>query len=131
MTGARLAAIVIAAAGRTAAADPPEPATAATVADAPRPGQESGRADEVDPGDSAARIAARGVLFVPKVAVDVVLSPVRGLVWANDRYKLEDLYWRVFFNDARTVGLYPTATFQSGLPFFASIATRWASSVPM
>jgi len=114
MTGVRLAAIVVAAAGQTAAADPSPPATAATVADAPRPGEESGRADEVDPGDSTARVAARGALFVPKVAIDVVLSPLRGLLWANDRYKLEELYWRVFFNDARTIGLYPTATFQTG-----------------
>jgi len=49
--------------------------------------------------------------------------PVRGLVWSEDKYRLEDLYYRVFFNDARTIGLYPTATYESG--FGASIGARF------
>lgn len=51
---------------------------------------------------------------MPKLGVDVALSPVRLGVWAYDRYHLDDLYYRVFYNDARTIGLVPTATFDSG-----------------
>ncbi|HEX8115450.1 MAG TPA: BamA/TamA family outer membrane protein [Kofleriaceae bacterium] len=92
----------------------PKEVTAADVQDAPVPGTESGQSTALDPGDSAFRVAARGLLFVPKLAVAAVLSPVRGAFWANDRYGLEDLYYRVFYNDDRTIGLFPTATYTSG-----------------
>ncbi|HEU4733396.1 MAG TPA: BamA/TamA family outer membrane protein [Kofleriaceae bacterium] len=88
--------------------------TAADVAGAPVPGDESGRVDEIDPGDSLARRGLRGILFVPKVAVDVALSPLRLSAWAFDRYHLDELYYRVFFNDERTIGLVPTASYESG-----------------
>lgn len=94
----------------------PKPAevTAADVQDAPLPGNESGQITALDRGDSAFRVAARGVLFVPKLAAAAVLSPVRGAFWADDRYRLEDLYYRVFYNDDRTIGLFPTASYTSG-----------------
>ena len=86
--------------------------TAEDVARSPLPGDESGRKD---PGerDSALRQIGRGLLFFPKLAVDLALSPVRGGVWAVDRYHLPDLYRKVFFNDALTIGLYPTISIDS------------------
>jgi hypothetical protein len=30
------------------------------------------------------------MLFLPKVAVDIVLSPVRWSIWAYDRHHLDD-----------------------------------------
>ena len=83
------------------------------LAGAPLPGGESGRIDPGEGGDSTLRMGLRGVLFVPKVAVNLVLSPVRLSAWAFDRYHLDELYYRVFFNDARTIGLIPTASFDS------------------
>jgi len=85
----------------------------------PPPGDESGRADPIDPGDSALRMVARGALVVPKLALELTLSPVRGLVWADDRYDLSTLYYRTFFNVDRTIGLFPTATYESGFGFSA------------
>ncbi|HEX3477484.1 MAG TPA: BamA/TamA family outer membrane protein [Kofleriaceae bacterium] len=87
--------------------------TWADLAGAPVPGAESGR---IDPpaGDSIWRLGLRGLLFVPKVATDAVLSPVKLTAWAYDRYHLDELYYRVFFNDARTIGLVPTAALDSG-----------------
>jgi len=102
----------VAAAGR-AVADPSPPATAADVAAQPRPGGESGRTDMPE-GDSALRQAGRAALFVPRLVVDAALSPIDGAVWMQDRYKLDQLYYKVFFNDAHTIGLYPTATYASG-----------------
>lgn len=87
--------------------------TWADVAGAPVPGAESGRLDPPD-GDSIWRLGLRGILFVPKVAADAVLSPARLTAWAYDRYHLDELYYRVFFNDARTIGLVPTAAYDSG-----------------
>ena len=105
------------AAASSANADPPPPErepSAADVANEPMPGSESGRTDPIDDGDSTAREVGRGLLFVPKVAADVALTPVRTGVWLFDRYQLDKWYYRIFFNDERTIGLYPTAAFESG-----------------
>ncbi len=67
-------------------------------------------------GDSAFRMVMRGVLVVPKlVVVDGVLSPMYGVVWAQDHYDLENLDHRVFYNDDRTIGIFPTANYVTGL----------------
>jgi hypothetical protein len=68
----------------------PRELTAADVQDAPIPGDEGGLLTALDPGDSAFRVVARGVLFIPKLVIAAALSPVRGAIWADDRYRLED-----------------------------------------
>ena len=87
--------------------------TAADVANAPLPGFESGRLDELD-SDSTLRVIGRGALFPPKILADVALWPIHGALWANERYDLENLYYRTFFNADRTIGLFPTAAYESG-----------------
>jgi hypothetical protein len=89
--------------------------SAADVAADPVPGFESGRADPIDDGDSAWRKVGRGLLYVPKLAVDLALSPFRGGLWVNEHYHVTDWYNRVFFNDAQTIGLYPTISIDSAL----------------
>jgi hypothetical protein len=91
--------------------------TAAAVAGAPLPGQESGRADDGDGGDGAVRWILRGVLFLPRIAVELVDAPVRAVLWANQRYELSNVYYRLLFNDRRTIGLVPTGTFDTGFGF--------------
>ena len=91
----------------------PEP-TAADVAGAPVPGQESGRLDPIDGGDSPARLIGRGFLFLPKVAVQAALAPVRAGIWANERYHLRDRAHGVMFNEPGTMGLYPRVGLESG-----------------
>jgi hypothetical protein len=93
--------------------------SAEDLAGAPIPGNESGRIDPNDSSDSRLRRALRGVLFVPKLGVDLALSPIRLAVWAYDRHHLDALYYRVFFNDARTIGLVPTLAFDSGFGVMA------------
>jgi hypothetical protein len=88
--------------------------TAADVTGAPAPGAESGRLDRIDGGDSAPRLVARGFLYLPKLAVQVAMAPVRAGIWANDRYRIVDHTWGVLFNDPGTIGLYPTARLESG-----------------
>jgi hypothetical protein len=82
------------------------------------PGEESGRIDESD-DESTWLLVGRGVLFVPRTIVDVAFAPVRGGLWLVDRYDLVDRYERLFFNDAKTIGLYPVASIESGFGFNA------------
>jgi hypothetical protein len=99
---------------RGAAPAPGREPTAADVARAPLPGFESGRLDAGD-SDSTWRLIGRGALFVPKLAFDVALSPARAAIWAEDRYKLTDLYTRTFFTDDEIIGLYPTGSVDTSL----------------
>jgi len=96
-----------------APAPKPREVTAADVASSPLPGDESGRLDPRET-DSLARVIGRGVLYVPKLVVELALAPVRAGVWAEDRYHLDALYYRTFYNADRTIGLYPTGTYASG-----------------
>lgn len=84
------------------------------VEPAPVPGHESGRIDGHTEQDSVARRIARGALFVPKLALELGMAPLRGTVWAFDRYRLEDRYYATFFNDARTFGIVPIVDYQTG-----------------
>lgn len=86
--------------------------TADDVANSPLPGTESGRTDPREQ-DSVLRDIGQGTLLVPRLAVQVTMAPVRAGVWALDRYQLVDRWKRVFFNDAETYGLYPTAVLDS------------------
>lgn len=88
--------------------------TAAEVAADPLPGLESGRIDPPE-ADSTWRRIARGALYVPRLAVDALLFPFRGALWVNEHYRVTDWYDRIFYNDARTLGLYPTAAIDTTL----------------
>ena len=123
MVGIAVAATATPSEAAPAAAEPSAPAkvaqesrepTAEDLAGAPPPGSESGRIDPHDSSDSGLRRALRGALFLPRLGTDLALSPVRLSVWAYAHYHLDELYYRVFFNDARTIGLVPTAAFDSG-----------------
>jgi hypothetical protein len=91
--------------------------TAAEVASAPRPGDESGRLDQ-EAGDSTLRVAARGVLFVPRMAVTLVTTPFHGLIWAEDRYSATDRA----AHRSTNVRISPIASYETG--FGASIGAR-------
>lgn len=99
---------------RPAPGAPAKEPTAADVAANPLPGYESGRTD-VPEGDSGLRRFGRAALFLPRLAAQVALAPIHGAIWAQDRYHLDDLYYRTFFNADRTIGLYPTVVYASGL----------------
>ena len=92
----------------------PREASASDAKGAPTPGTESGRIDDGDDGDSVLRIAVRGLLLLPKIAIQVVFAPIRGGVWAYERFQLGARVHDVFFNDEGTIGLYPTVGVESG-----------------
>ena len=111
-------------ASRAGHAQPPKEPTAADVAHAPAPGLESGRID-AQPGVSPARVLGRELLYVPKLVYEALLAPLRGVLWLDDHFELERLYDRIFFNRDKTIGLYPTASYETG--FGASIGARFSS----
>jgi hypothetical protein len=88
--------------------------TAADVAADPLPGFETGRVDPPE-GDSTWRRIGRGALYVPRLAAGALLWPFRGVIWVNEHDHVTDWYDRIFFNDARTLGLYPTAAIDTAL----------------
>jgi Omp85 superfamily domain len=106
-------------------APPTSDHTAAETAGAPVPGDESGRTDEVD-SDGVGRVIGRGVLFVPKLVVETIWFPFHGTFWLFDRYHLSHLYYQVFFNENRTIGIVPTLVYQSG--FGASAGARFVAN---
>lgn len=57
----------------------------------------------------------RSLLYVPRRAILLALAPIRVAIWAYDRYDLRSRFYRVFYFEDRTWGLYPTARFQSQL----------------
>lgn len=86
--------------------------TAAEVATAPLPGQESGRIDRGE-HDSTLRAIGRGILAVPKVVFETVFVPVRGPLWAYDRYKRDGSLERLSAEDTSTHGVTPTLSIDS------------------
>ena len=91
----------------------PPPAPPAPIEYMPPPGAESGRIDELSDGESPGRTVGRTLLYIPRGIVELLFLPVRGAVWANDRYKIAKTARRWFFNDDMTIGLYPLLFFQS------------------
>ncbi|HUJ59144.1 MAG TPA: hypothetical protein VLX92_11650 [Kofleriaceae bacterium] len=104
--------VIVALVATAARADPADPID--EVTGAPPPGEESGRVDRVDPGDAAWRVAGRVALFVPKLLLEAAMAPVRGALWLDNRYGLEELYVRTLYSRDLSIGLIPAATYQTG-----------------
>ncbi len=97
-----------------AAPDPtaPAPLTAVDVADAPRPGEEHGRADPLDPGDGVGRRLGRLVLWIPRLAVELAMQPVRGVIYLQARKTGELVEGDE--NPERVIGFRPRFLWQTG-----------------
>jgi hypothetical protein len=94
------------------AAPPPEPVAADVVA-APRPNQSGGRIDPGDGGDSGTRLVARAVLRLPLLGFEIVTLPIRGAVYAYDRFEVERRWNETLYSRDRTRAVIPIATYQT------------------
>jgi hypothetical protein len=97
-----------------ASAPPPAPDAAADVARAPRPGGESGRIDEVDGGDGALRRVGRGLLWIPRIPMELIVQPVRGVLYVNDRYHAASVVAGWFTTEDKKIAIFPTALIETG-----------------
>ncbi len=93
----------------TPPAAPSDEKTAAAVADAPLPGNESGRTDAA-PSDSVLRDVGQAILAPPRIALELVFTPVRAGAYVYERYQLYERYKQLFFDDSDTYGIVPTLT---------------------
>ncbi|CAN5830133.1 hypothetical protein BH11MYX3_BH11MYX3_44050 [soil metagenome] len=100
---------------------PPIGDTAGSVRGAPRPGEESGRTDDVDPGDGVVRTIGRGLLWIPRLPFEIVLLPIRGIVYGIERYHVISTVTEIFTTDNHKLALYPTALFETGFGLNAGI----------
>lgn len=91
-----------------------QPTSAADVASAPRPGEESGRLDPVDEGDSTGRRIARGLLWIPRLPVEMAVQPVRGVLYLKDRYHAFSRIASWFTTEDKTIAIFPTAIVETG-----------------
>jgi hypothetical protein len=105
-------AIVVALALTSVASADPAP-SAEDVRGAPRPGDESGRSDEPE-GDGALRTVGRGLLWIPRLPLEAVAQPVRGLLYVQDRYLVAGAVISLFATDDLKIAVFPTALFETG-----------------
>jgi hypothetical protein len=92
----------------------PDQRTAKDATGAPVPGQESGIVAGGDSGPGFWRRTGRIVLWPFKMIDEGVLYLPYGGVYLFDRYRLDKLYYKLFFNSNKTIGLVPTGTYESG-----------------
>ena len=91
---------------------------------APSPREASGVAQD-DPRGGRLLWIPRALLFLPRMAVWVAAQPIRGVAYAYERYEVSDKATDVAFNDPRTFGIYPTASYESGFGFTAGGRLIW------
>jgi hypothetical protein len=99
----------------------PSPVTAEDVEGAPRPEDAAGY--EVEPREPRRRPApASAVLEVPRVIVKGALQPVRLALWTEDEYHVSARARELMWNDDRTAGVLPVASWRGGLGLSAGAA---------
>lgn len=92
----------------------PARSTAADVADAPPPEDATGVAATGDRRTNQLLWIPRVILFVPRWTLWLAVQPIRGGLWAYERYALGTRVKSIFFNDDETLGAYPLAFFETG-----------------
>jgi hypothetical protein len=93
----------------------------------PLPGDESGRIDAPDQ-DGGGRLFLRGALFVPKMITAAVFAPLRSSVYVYDRYRLDELYYNLFFTPDLDFGVVPTANYATGFGLSVGAELIWKNA---
>lgn len=63
----------------------------------------------------------RAALWPVRIATKAVLAPFRGGAWAFERYQVKERIVSLLFSDDGTMGVYPTAFFETGLGLNAGL----------
>ena len=103
---------------------PAEPASD-DVAAAPLPHQADGVLIPGDGNQHAWLWLPRAVLFVPRLTLEIPFAVSRYGLWAYDHYDVKDRLVELFFNDDETIGLYPSAFFETGFGLNAGARFVW------
>jgi hypothetical protein len=114
MTKPLVAIVVLTCLAAPARAEDEAQHTAASVVNAPRPDETQNLLVAEDRLSATLAWIPRVLLFVPRYAVELAFQPVRGGLWVYERYQLGPRFRELFFNDAGTFGVYPTAFLETG-----------------
>lgn len=116
-----------AAADTVAASDPAAPSGEAPVkplpipaqtTPAPPPDQASGViAEDEESLGARLRFVPNTLLAIPRGAFWLVMQPLRGTIYVNEKYNVLDRATDAFFTDDRRFGLYPVGGYESGFGF--------------
>ena len=98
--------------------------TSSSVQGAPRPNQESGRVDPIDTGDGTWRLIGRGLLWIPRLPFEIVLFPIRGIVYLGERYHAIRTVTEIFTTDDHKFALYPSALIETGFGLNVGVRGR-------
>ncbi|HSI05812.1 MAG TPA: BamA/TamA family outer membrane protein [Myxococcota bacterium] len=56
----------------------------------------------------------RVILFPVRMVYEVPGQALKGTFWLVERYRVQDVYQQIFFNEDGTFGIFPTALFETG-----------------
>lgn len=107
------------------AAGIPDKPTSGDVADAPLPHEAGGILISGDDSRHTWLWFPRAVLLVPRLTLEIPFAVSRYGLWAYERYDVKDRLIGVFFNDDETIGLYPSAFFETGFGLNAGARFVW------
>ncbi len=88
---------------------------------APYPHEAHGILIPRTPKPRPVRNLARGLLYVPRRVLELALLGPRIMFWAYEYYDLRERFFDVFFNDDRTIGLFPSVFFETGVGLNAGV----------
>lgn len=77
-----------------------------------------------DSGRSFGGNVLLATLFIPRLVTKIVLLPIGGIIWVLEHYKIPEFLTDLFFNDARTFGVYPTAFVETGFGLNVGLRMR-------
>lgn len=80
---------------------------------APPPGAESGRVDIPVETLGPGRTIGNVVLFIPRTVMEILMLPVRGGIYLDERFRIAGHIQEWFFSSGGKVGLYPVLLFES------------------
>lgn len=96
----------------------PAPAPEPDWTSAPSPRDASGVArEDAKPATQQLLWIPRALLFLPRMAVWAAAQPIRGAAYAYEHYDVPARATDITFNDARTFGIYPIATYETDFGF--------------
>jgi hypothetical protein len=115
----RTALVAVVVAQGTAFAEPAP--RAADLEGEPLPGQESGQTVREDESDGAGRSIGRAALWLVRLPYELVMQPVRGLLYVEDRFHASQRFVSLFYTGDRRLSVFPTLFIETGFGLNAGV----------
>ena len=93
----------------------------AEVAECPRPHESQGISIAEKRPHPTAKNIAKSLLYLPRRILQLSLVGPRLGFWAYDQYDLRERFFDIFFNEDRTIGVFPMMFFETGFGLNAGV----------